>query len=454
MDHRPLLTILGAGTAGLAVGYYAKKMGISFRIYEASEKIGGNSSTIRYKDFLFDTGAHRFHNRFPDITKEIIGLLKDNIKRIDIPSKIYSKGKFIDFPISPLNLFLSIGVRDFLRSCVDVGLSRLRKKTDFDSFEAYALNIYGDTVAKRFLLNYSKKLWGKDCRQLSVDVAGKRLNGLNLKTFLLEALSGNRSKTAHLDGTFYYPQKGIGMIADRLSSYCGDQNIVTDSPVTAIHHDGRRINRIEIGQREQKPIQHIVSSLPLSTFISMMVPEPPQELLHLANTMHFRNIILVALFVCRPSMTKYGSIYFPDADIPFTRIYEPKNRSPHMAPADKTSIIVEIPCQQNDEIWDFSDQQLVAMVRKAVCRITSLTPGEIEDHIVYRMKNAYPVLELGFGEKLKQISSYFDQFENLNFTGRNGRFVYSHIHDMMQFGKDIIDELKVSDWHSDRTTRH
>ena len=441
MDDRPLLTILGAGAAGLAVGYYARKNGISFRIYEASENIGGNSSTVQYKDYLFDTGAHRFHNRFPDITREIIGLLKDDIKRIDIPSKIYSEGKFIDFPISPLNLFMSIGIQDFFRSCVDVGLARLRKKTDFNSFEAYALNTYGDTVARRFLLNYSKKLWGKDCRQLSVDVAGKRLNGLNLKTFLLEALSGDRSKTEHLDGSFYYPQKGIGMIADRLSSYCGDQNIVTNSQVTGIHHDGRRINQIVLRQRDQIPVQNMVSSLPLSAFISMMEPQPPQELLRLADTMKFRDIILVALFVRRPSMTKYGSIYFPDADIPFTRIYEPKNRSPHMAPADQTSIIVEIPCQQNDEIWNYTDNQLAALIREQVCRITSLTPGEIEDQFVYRMRNAYPVLELGFDEKLRQISDYFDQFENLKFTGRNGRFVYSHIHDMMKFGKDIVNEF-------------
>jgi len=443
MNNRPTLTILGAGAAGLAVGYYARKNGISFRIYEASEKIGGNSSTIQYKDFLFDTGAHRFHNRFPDITREITGLLQDDIKRIDIPSKIYSEGKFIDFPISPLNLFKSLGFRDFLRSCVDVGLARLRKKTAFDSFEAYALKTYGETVAKRFLLNYSKKLWGKDCQRLSVDVAGKRLNGLNLRTFLLEALAGDRSKTEHLDGSFYYPKKGIGMIVDRLSSYCGVQNIVTHSPVTAIHHDGRRINRIEIRQRERIPVQHMVSSLPLSAFTSMMEPHPPEGLRLLANTMQFRNIILVALFIRRPSMTEYGSIYFPDADIPFTRIYEPKNRSPHMAPADKTSIIVEIPCQQNDEIWNYSDKQFVALVHEQVCRITSLTPREIEGQIVYRMKNAYPVLELGFGEKLRQICDYFDQFENLSFTGRNGRFVYSHIHDMMQFGKDIIDEFNL-----------
>ena len=53
------ITILGAGPAGLAVGYYAQKNGLPFRIYEANNCIGGNSITLKHGDFLFDSGAHQ-----------------------------------------------------------------------------------------------------------------------------------------------------------------------------------------------------------------------------------------------------------------------------------------------------------------------------------------------------------------------------------------------------------
>lgn len=36
------LTILGAGPAGLALGFFAKRKSIQFKIYEKSNQVGGN----------------------------------------------------------------------------------------------------------------------------------------------------------------------------------------------------------------------------------------------------------------------------------------------------------------------------------------------------------------------------------------------------------------------------
>ncbi|MGR3173463.1 MAG: hypothetical protein ACUZ8N_02535 [Candidatus Scalindua sp.] len=35
-----------------------------------------------------------------------------------------------------------------------------------------------------------------------------------------------------------------------------------------------------------------------------------------------------------------------------TRIQEPGKRSPHNAPDGKSSLILEIPCFYNDEVWE------------------------------------------------------------------------------------------------------
>lgn len=58
-----MLAILGGGIAGLAAGYYAKKRGVNFTVYKAKSSIGGNCSTLRKGNFLFDSGARRFHDR-------------------------------------------------------------------------------------------------------------------------------------------------------------------------------------------------------------------------------------------------------------------------------------------------------------------------------------------------------------------------------------------------------
>ena len=65
---------------------------------------------------------------------------------------------------------------------------------------------------------------------------------------------------------------------------------------------------------------------------------------------------------------------------------------------------------------------------------------KIIDAVVNRMSDAYPILEIGFEEKIEHIFSYLTTFKNLRISGRNGKFLYTHVHDMMKFGKDIIDE--------------
>jgi protoporphyrinogen oxidase len=42
----PQITILGGGSAGLVVGYWAGKAGIPFVLVEASDRVGGNCATL------------------------------------------------------------------------------------------------------------------------------------------------------------------------------------------------------------------------------------------------------------------------------------------------------------------------------------------------------------------------------------------------------------------------
>lgn len=115
-NGRNRIIILGGGVAGRSVGYYAKIAGIPFSLYEKSGRIGGNCITLRHGDFLFDSGAHRIHNTNPQITRDIQDLLGKDLMRVEAPSRIFHQGKFIDFPLSPLNLLLKLGFAQSLRA--------------------------------------------------------------------------------------------------------------------------------------------------------------------------------------------------------------------------------------------------------------------------------------------------------------------------------------------------
>jgi len=433
------ITILGGGPAGLALGYYAKKSQLPFTIYEANNQVGGNCVTLQYNEFRFDSGAHRFHDKDPKVTEEIKQLLGADLREINSPSQIYHSGKYIDFPLSPLNLIRNIGADKTIRAGFDFIYSKLQGYKN-GSFENYALSTYGKTIANNFLLNYSRKLWGVSCKKLSPAVAGKRLEGLNLKTFLLEAVNGHKAKTEHLDGSFYYPKMGYGTIVDKLASYCGENNIKKNAGVTKVFHEDNEIKSVEINGERQVVTEEIVSTLPVTRLLQMMDPAPPKEILNLVKSIRFRNVILVGLFLEKGSVTPNATVYFPESKYAFTRIIEPRNRSENMSPKGKTSLIAEIPCQTEDEIWKLKDEALIELVSQQLSQIDWIKEKEILGSTVYKLHYAYPILEKGFEKKIEPIMKFLEKFKNLKISGRSGKFMYTHMHDMISFGHNIIEE--------------
>lgn len=442
MDAKRHVSILGGGTAGLSIGFYAAKKGLPFDIYEASDSIGGNCRTYVRGDFRLDSGAHRFHDKDAEMTETVKSLLGDDLFLINVPSRIYHHGKLIDFPLSPLNLLKKLGPLTFARAALQVLRLRFAGKKEHANFESFALRTYGRILADKFLLNYSEKLWGAPCVRLSTHIAGTRMKGLNLKTFLTEAFLGSKSKTTHLEGaSFYYPRGGIATISEKLAAACGPERIHLNQKITRIRHDGERILAIELNNTSEIAVQEVASTLALDYFLGIMDPRPPEEILALRKGLRFRNIVLVALYLDQEAVTHAATIYFPDQEFHFSRVYEPKNRYAQMAPPGKTSLVAEIPCQPEDAAWStLSDQELIDGVTAKLGAIGWIRPGTVIGSSVHRIENAYPILEAGFEQKVKRINDYLARFANLRLSGRNGRFIYSWIHDMMRFGKTIIDK--------------
>ena len=71
----PALQILGGGPGGLAAAYYACKRGFDLALYEGAKFVGGNARTCQLGEGFFDTGAHRVHDKLPEVTQELRSLL-------------------------------------------------------------------------------------------------------------------------------------------------------------------------------------------------------------------------------------------------------------------------------------------------------------------------------------------------------------------------------------------
>src|ERR1043165_5653209 len=92
--------VIGAGPAGLTAAYCLTKETPSVLVVEKDPvHVGGISRTVKYKDYLFDVGRHRFFSK----SKEVVALWHeilpgDFIERPRL-SRIFYDGKFYSYPL-------------------------------------------------------------------------------------------------------------------------------------------------------------------------------------------------------------------------------------------------------------------------------------------------------------------------------------------------------------------
>ena len=432
------LTILGGGITGLAAGFYARRHGVPATLFESRSRPGGLSVTFEHEGFRFDSGAHRFHDKDPSITRDVRALLGDDLRVVDRPSRIFDGGRFLNFPFQMTDVLGHLGPAAVARGMLELAAGRMAAGRPDPSFAGMARRRYGRTLAERFLLSYSRKLWGLPGDRLSQRVSGERLQGLDLRHFLLHTVLGRKTDRRNADEVFYYPSRGIGMLADALARGCDPGAIRTGAHVREVRHDGARISSVTIsGQTGRVPVDTLVSTLPIDRLLAVLEPAPPESILRLARALTHRNLVIVALFLRRPSVSDAATVYFPDPRLPFTRVTEPRNRSEAMSPPGHTSLVAEIPCGPGDSHWSADDAQLVEMTRRPLEAIGWIRGGDVVASRVVRIPDAYPVLSLDFEHSLGPILSYLGAFSNLVLAGRNGRFEYGWIHDMMREGRSV-----------------
>src|SRR6185436_11608846 len=93
-----------------------------------------------------------------------------------------------------------------------------------------------------------------------------------------------------------------------------------------------------------------------------------------------------------------------------------------------------------DELWRSSDDQLCQKVLSTLRQMGWVKAGSLIGTEVRRIGFAYPVLELGYENTMRVLSDYLAGFANLKLAGRNSLFAYTHLHDQMKAGRELIEQ--------------
>lgn len=442
--HAPI--VLGGGLAGLSAGYALARASIPARVIEADSQVGGLSRTITSEcgAFRYDIGGHRFFTRDKHIESFVRGLMGEELLEVGRTSKIFMRGRFFDYPLKPANAVFGLGlgtvaavVADYTKHAI---LGSLRRK-ECVSLEDWVVGKFGRRMFDLYFKEYSEKVWGLDCSRICQSWVSKRIQGLSLGSAIKNAFfkfSGRDIPT--LADWFLYPSQGIGRIADRLQEEVeGVGSVELNTSVVRIRHNGARVSSVELsiaGRTFDAAGPHYISTIPMDVLVKCMEPEPPAHVMEAARSLSFRDLMIVALMVDRPSVTDQSWIYIPEKKYPFGRLHEPKIWSSQMAPAEKTLVVVEYFCFRGDGIWNTSDEELERITADGLHELGFIDSSEVMGAEVLRVSRAYPLFNVGFMDRCNTIYGYLAGFENLSIAGRGGTFTYQNMDHAISSGMD------------------
>ncbi len=433
----PHVVILGSGPAGLGAAYRLRRdLGVRATVLEQAPSVGGCAGGFEFEGIHCDFGSHRLHpSTPPDVMADIRSLLGPDLLDRPRHGRIRLMGRWIHFPLKPLDLALRAHPR-FGLGVVKDGLTKAlgrRASASPETFASILESGLGSTICRQFYFPYAWKMWGQDPVTLSPIQARKRVSAGSLGRMVKRILGAVPGFKKPGSGRFFYPKQGFGQIcrayheaATRLGA-----EFTMKARVTAIDRDARGVTGVRYeseGVERRIDTGHVWSTIPITRLASMLAPPPPGEIVRAASAITFRSMVLAYLVVPVSQFTEFDAHYFPETEIPFTRLSEPKNYSVSTEPPKTTILCAEIPCARTDAVWTMSDEDLGRLVSDGLAKAGLRLPAPPIRVASRRLENAYPIYGIGYEQAFDALDAWVAEIPGLLSFGRLGLFAHDNTH--------------------------
>lgn len=455
----PHIVVLGAGPAGLGAAYQLRRLQRArVTVLERNDRVGGNAGSFNLDDHRVDFGSHRLHPACdPDILADIEKLLGEDLLDRPRHGRIHLGGRWIHFPLKPIDLFLRLGGSFAAGSLRDMMVRVVRRKTPRDdTFEAVLDANLGPTICDNFYFPYAKKIWGREPGELSGIQARRRVAAGSFAKLLKKVLSQVPGLKPPGAGRFYYPRNGFGQISEAYAGAARDAGaeLLLGWHATALSYSNDTatwdVALEQDGVRRSLKADYLWSTVPIPVLARMVTAGVADDVLEATRQIHYRAMCLIYLELDVDRFTEYDAHYFPGREMAITRLSEPKNYGDRQLPEGRTVLCAELPCDVDDRWWSMSDGELGAQVARDLRTAGLPLPSEPRQLVVKRLSHAYPIYLNGYETPFRVLDEWVEGLPRLLSYGRQGLFAHDNTHHALFMAYRAVDCLANGSFDRDR----
>jgi len=487
---KKVAVIAGAGPAGLTTALeLLRRSDIVPIVCEGDSQVGGISKTVNYRGNRMDLGGHRFFSKsdwvmrwwqnilpvvqgeadlekairlsyqggtsdwvpsaLADGSSDAVMLVRQRL------SRIFYRRRYFDYPLKlNASTLKNMGLVEVLRIGLSYGQAQLISRSPETSLEDFFVNRFGDRLYRTFFKDYTEKVWGVPCQEISAEWGAQRIKGLSVTKALAHAVASpfrsigdtaQKHTETSLIERFLYPKYGPGQmweeVARQVTALGGSVHL--KARVVGIERRGLDITAVLVrndasGSTHRIRCDHFVSTMPVRELIRMLEPQDGR-VLEIAHKLPYRDFMTAGLLLKRMHSTGTRThrtlengmppdnwIYIQEPDVKIGRLQVFNNWSPALV-ADPSTIWLglEYFCREGDELWSMADAPFIDFAARELEKIGMIDRGDVLDGTVVRVPKAYPAY---FGEyrEFDKIRAYLDPFTNLYPVGRNGMHRYNN----------------------------
>lgn len=434
---KPRVAILGAGPAGLGAAWRLRHLDrANAVVFEQQCGPGGNAASFEFGGVRVDFGSHRLHPSCdPGILADIRRFLGEDLLDRPRHGRIGLRGRWIHFPLKPVDLLLRLDPGFALGSARDAALKFLRGKPERDTFADVLRTNLGPTICEHFYFPYARKIWGRAPEELSGIQARRRVSAGSFGKLLRKVLSQVPGLRPPGGARFFYPRRGFGQISEAYAAAAAAagaelryQHRVASLTPPAAPSDPWVVESESPNGRERMEVDHVWSTLPVPVLARLLGDRAPADVQAAAGQLSYRAMLLIYLELPTARFTEYDAHYFPSADVRLTRLSEPKNYSALAAPADRTVLCAELPTSIDDAWWSASDAELGRLITDDLARAGIPVPVPPTAVAVRRLRQAYPIYTIGYEKPFGVLDRWAEGMPRLLSYGRQGLFAHDNTH--------------------------